>query len=146
MTILNIFLNENQRANRGHFANIVKIAKVDGKLTRREIVLLKKIKRDLGISDIIFRSIVRHPERYPINPPTNYEDRITRLHTLAKMLIVEKESYELSLKLLEKLAVGIGFPLKTHKEVVKLAVKLVMSHTDVSTFAAEIKKINIHKD
>ncbi len=146
MSILNMFLSGTQRTNRGHLASIVKIARSNNKLSREEITLLKKIKKDLGISDLAFRSIIRKPELYPINPPSNYEERIERLYALANMLHVDKESYDLSLKLLEKLAVGIGFPLKTHEEVVRVAVDLAKSKADLETFDIAIRKANTTKE
>lgn len=146
MSILNIFLSGTQRTNRGHLASIVKIARSNDKLSREEITLLKKIKADLGIGDLAFRSIIRNPEQYPLNPPLSYEERIERLYALANMLHVDKESYDLSLKLLEKLAVGIGFPLKTHQEVVKTAVELAASNADLETFAKAVRKANESKE
>jgi hypothetical protein len=143
---MNIFLSGTQRMNRGHLASIVQIARSNNKLSRDEITLLKKIKADLGISDLAFRSIIRKPELYPINPPSNYEERIERLYALANMLHVDKESYDLSLKLLEKLAVGIGFPLKTHQEVVKVAVELAKANADLETFTVAIKEANKSKE
>lgn len=142
MSIMNVFLSGTQRKNRGHLANIVKIARSNGKLNRDEIRLLKKIKEELNISDLAFRKIIRTPELYPINPPSNYDERIERLYMLTNMLLVDKESFELSLKLLEKLAVGIGFPLKTHEEVVRLAVEMAQKNIDLDSFTKEIKRAN----
>ncbi|NIJ43725.1 hypothetical protein FHR24_000164 [Wenyingzhuangia heitensis] len=142
MSILNIFLSGTQKKNRGHLANIVKIAKSNGKLNRDEIKLIKKVKEELNISDLAYRSIIRKPEQYPINPPSNYEERIERLFKLTDMLLVDKESYDLSVKLLEKLAVGLGFPLPTHEQVVKKAVEMVQKKVDIDVFAKEIKIAN----
>lgn len=142
MSILNVFLSGTQKKNRGHLANIVKIAKSNGKINRDEIRLLKKIQKELNISDLAFRTIIRKPEIYPMNPPSNYEERIERLYALANMMFVEKESFELSKKLLEKLAVGIGFPLDTHEEVVRTAAKLVDDNADLEAFSKEIKRVN----
>lgn len=142
MSILNVFLSGTQKKNRGHLANIVKIAKSNGTINRDEIKLLKKIKADLNISDLAFRNIIRKPDMYPMNPPSNYDDRIERLYTLANMMFVEKESLELSKKLLERLAVGIGFPIQTHEEVVKVAAKMINKKVDLDTFSQEIKKVN----
>ncbi|MGY5352026.1 TerB family tellurite resistance protein [Wenyingzhuangia sp. IMCC45533] len=142
MSILNIFLSGTQKKNRGHLANIVKIARSNGKLNRDEIKLLKKIKKDLNISDLAFRTIIRKPELYPMNPPSNYDERIERLYALANMILVDKESFDLSVKLLEKLAVGIGFPLQTHEQVVKIAVELAQKNADLEMFSQEIKRAN----
>lgn len=142
MSIVNVFLSGTQKKNRGHLANIVKIARSNGKLSRDEIKLLKKVKNDLGVNDLAFRKIIRKPDLYPMNPPANYEARIERLYALANMLLVDKESYDMSLSMLEKLAVGIGFPLATHQEVVKVAIELVKSNTEMDVFIEAIKKAN----
>lgn len=142
MSILNVFLSGTQKKNRGHLANIVKIAKSNGKINRDEIRLLKKIQKELNISDLAFRNIIRKPDVYPMNPPANYEDRIERLYTLANMMFVEKESLELSIKLLEKLAVGIGFPLQTHEAVVKSAAEQTQQKASLEQFSSAIKKAN----
>ncbi len=142
MSILNIFLSGTQKMNRGHLANIVKIARSNGKLNRDEIKLLKKIKKELNISDLAFRTIIRKPELYPMNPPSNYDERIERLYALVNMILVDKQSLDLSVKLLEKLAVGIGFPLKTHETVVKVAVEMAEKNIALDVFSQEIKRAN----
>jgi len=142
MSILNVFLSGTQKKNRGHLANIVKIAKSNGKINRDEIRLLEKIQKELNISDLVFKTIIRKPETYPMNPPSNYEERIERLYALANMMFVEKESFELSKKLLEKLAVGIGFPLNTHEAVVIAAAELVNQNASLAVFSKEIKRAN----
>ncbi len=142
MSIVNVFLSGTQKKNRGHLANIVKIARSNGKLNRDEIRLIKKVKKELNINDLAFRKIIRKPELYPINPPANYEERIERLYALCSMLLIDKESFDLSLKMLNKLAIGLGFPLKTHEKVVSVAVELSQQNTDLDTFATEVRKAN----
>ncbi|MGY6649560.1 hypothetical protein [Wenyingzhuangia sp. IMCC45574] len=143
MPIVNLFLSGTQKKNRGHLANIVKIARSNGKLNRDEIRLIKKIKKELNVNDVAFRKIIRNPELYPINPPANYEERIERLYALCRMLLIDKESFELSLRMLKKLAVGLGFPLQTHEVVVDTAVALSHQDTDFDTFALEVRKVNV---
>ncbi len=143
MSILNIFLSGTQKKNRGHLANIVKIAKSNGKLNRDKIRLIKKIKKQLNINDLAYRSIIRKPELYPMNPPSNYQERIERLFTLVNVMLVDKDTLDLSVTLLEKLAIGIGFPIQTHQEVVKEAVALVQQQVDFDTFEKNIKKVNL---
>ena len=142
MSIINKFLSGTQIQNRGHLANIVKIARSNGKINRDEIRLIKKVKKELNINDLAYRRIIRKPELYPMNPPSNYDERIERLYALVKMLLIDEGSYELSKKLLEKLAVGIGFSLNTHEKVVAVAIHLVKNNTNIDTFSKEIKKVN----
>jgi len=139
---MNVFLSGSQKKNRGHLANIVKIAKSNGTLNRDELKVIKKIKKELNISDLAYRNIVRKPEQYPMNPPSNYDERIERLYKLTDVMLVDTDFLEVSIKLLEKLAVGIGFPLQTHEEVVKTAVSLIQENTDLEMFNQEIKRVN----
>jgi len=139
---MNVFLSGSQKKNRGHLANIVKIAKSNGTLNRDELKVIKKIKKELNISDLAYRNIVRKPEQYPMNPPSNYDERIERLYKLTDVMLVDTDFLEVSIKLLEKLAVGIGFPLQTHEEVVKIAVSLIQENTDLEMFNQEIKRVN----
>lgn len=143
MSIVNVFLSGTQRKNRGHLANIVKIARSNGKLNRDEIRLLRRVKKELNINDLAFRKIIRKPELFPINPPANYQERIERLYALTQMLLVDKGSFELSLKLLKKLAIGLGFPLKTHEDVVEVAVNLTRQNTDFDLFTKQVKQANL---
>lgn len=143
MSIVNVFLSGTQRKNRGHLANIVKIARSNGALSRNEIRLLRSIKKDLNINDLAFRRIIRKPELYPINPPASYQERIERLYVLTKMLLVDQDSADLSMKILKKLAIGLGFPVQTHEDVVEVAVGLTKQNIDFDTFTRLVKKANL---
>ncbi len=147
MSMMNIFLSGTQKKNRGHLANIARIARSNGKINRDELRLLKKIQKDLNISELAFKKIIRKPEAFPMNPPSNYEERIERLYSLVHMILVDKESFDLSAKLLKKLAIGIGFPIQTHEEVVNVAIEMAQKNIDFDVFSQEIKRTNaIKKD
>lgn len=142
MPIINKFLSGVQKRNRGHFAGIVKMARSNGKINRDELRLLKRVKKELNINEIAYRRILRNPDSYAMNPPANYEERIERLHNLVKMLLVDKDSMDLSKRLLEKLAVGLGFSLDTYEAVSARAIELVEGQVDEDTFSKEIRKAN----
>ena len=89
MTLSEIYTSGIQKQNRGHFANIVKIAKADNKVTIEEQALLFKIAKNLNLSPTNYSKILENPYNFPINPPVNSEDRITRLYGLAKMVLAD---------------------------------------------------------
>lgn len=145
MSILDVFLSNRQRSNRSNFANIVKIAKSNGSLNRDEIRFLRKLQKELDINDFAFRRIVRNPDSYQYEPPTDYEDRIHRLHALTKMLIVDIESEALSTKLLKKLVIGLNFSVEKHEALTELSIKLVKSEASEDDFEEAIKSFNKSK-
>ena len=142
MPIVDVFLSGTQKKNRGHLANIVKIAKSNGVLSFSEKKMLINIRKRLGISDQAFKRIVRKPESYPMNPSPNYEERIERLFTLTKMLFVDNASNPSSLSLLKKISVGIGFTIGKHEAVVDAAIIQYKANADLETFTKAIKKAN----
>ena len=75
-------------------------------------------------------------------PPSDYDERIERLRDLATMLIADENNQKLSYKILEKLAIGLGFSLGTYQAVVKKAVELVEAKVDEDTFSKGIRKAN----
>ncbi|WP_299014982.1 TerB family tellurite resistance protein [uncultured Polaribacter sp.] len=142
MGLSEIYTNGKQKQNRGHFANIVKIAKADHKITIEEEHLLLQIAKRLNISQSSFIKILENPEKYPINPPGNSEERITRLHGLTQMVLVDGEVAEEEVKLMRKIAIGLGFSSKNLDGVCEKAIALVKTNIDLEGFITEIKKVN----
>lgn len=142
MPIVDVFLSGTQRKNRGHLANIVKIAKSNGVLSFCEKKMLINVRKRLGISEQAFKRIVRKPESYPMNPSPNYDERIERLYTLTKMLFIDNAENPSSHSILKKIAVGIGFTVGKHELVVDEAIKQVEAGVDLEAFTKAIKTAN----
>jgi len=142
MPIINKFLSGVQKRNRGHFASIVKIARANDSFSKEEKQILRRLKKELNINQVAFRKIIRKPDNYAMIPPSDYDERIERLRDLATMLIADENNQKLSYKILEKLAIGLGFSLGTYQAVVKKAVELVEAKVDEDTFSKGIRKAN----
>jgi len=119
MALSELYTSGKQRQNRGHFANIVKIAKADQKVTPEEEAFLFKMAKNLNLSIESFNRILNNPEKFPINPPGNSEERSTRLHGLAKMVLADGDVAEEEIKLMQKIAIGLGFSSSNVEKVCK---------------------------
>lgn len=146
MTLSEIYTSGIQKQNRGHFANIVKIAKADNKVTTEEQALLFKIAKNLNLSPTNYSKILENPYKFPINPPATSEDRITRLYGLATMVLVDGDVAKEEIKLMQKIAVGLGFSSRNIEKVCEKAIELILINTDLEPFIEAIKKINRSKD
>jgi len=142
MAFSEVYTNGIQKQNRGHFANIVKIAKADNKVTLEEQALLQKMAKSLNVNMVNYTRILENPYKYPINPPGNSEDRITRLFGLAQMVLVDGDVAEEEIKLMQKIAIGLGFSSKNVEKVCQKAITLVAKKTILERFIEEIKRIN----
>lgn len=142
MSISDLYTSGKHKQEIGHFASIVKIAKVDGLITEGEKALLIKAGKNLNITLEEFSIILNNPEKFPINPPINYEERIERLYRLTKMLLVDGEAHLKEMKLFQKIAVGLNFSNDNAEKVCDEAIHLVLNNNDLDNFTAAIKEVN----
>lgn len=142
MAISDLYSSGQHKQELGHFANIVKIAKVDGKITEGEKVLLIRAGKNLNITLEEFEIILKNPEKYPINPPVIYEERIERLHRLAKMILADGEAKTAEVALMRKIAVGLRFSIEKAEKICDEAIQLVLNNNKLPDFIIAIKKVD----
>lgn len=142
MAISDIYSSGKHKQEIGHFASIVKIAMADGKISDGEDKLLIKTAKKLNISLEEFKLISKNPEKFPVNPPVSYEERIERLYRLAKMIFADDEAEIHEVELMRKIAVGLHFSPENAEKVCDEAIHLVLNDNDLDDFTAAIKKVN----
>lgn len=142
MSISNLYSSGKHKQEIGHFASVVKIAKVDGIITEEEQKLLDKTARRLNISDDEYKNILKTPENFPVNPPVGYDESIERLYRLTKMIFADQEVSKDEVLIMRKIATALSFPLDNIEKVCDEAIHLVMNNNDIDTFTAAIKKVN----
>ena len=87
MSIAEFYENGEQKQNKGHFRNLVMVAKADGVIDEGEMALLKKIAKRIGVSEEQFEAILENPTDYSINPPENKIERNERMFHLTNFPI-----------------------------------------------------------
>ncbi|MGV6845835.1 MAG: TerB family tellurite resistance protein [Lutibacter sp.] len=145
MTISDLYPTGLHERNVGHFAAIVKLALIDGKIDDKELALLKRLACSLGIAKHEFKTIVKNPNLFPVNPPVKYEERIERLYDLTKMMFLDKNPTIDKVSMMDRIAVGLGFPVENARVVVQEAIHFFMKEPDFEDFKIKIKKANIIK-
>lgn len=142
MSFSDLFDSGFQQRNQGHFAAIVRVAMSDGVITDEEKVFLNRLAARLDISDSNYKEILKDYMSHPINPPTSYDKRLERLFDLARMVYADDILGEKQTKVLERLAVGLGFSPENAYYVVDKALKLVNNGVNSDVFFKEIKNMN----
>ena len=142
MSISDLYPTGLHQENTGHFATIVKLALLDGKIDENELILLKRLALRLDINKKEFKAILKDPGNFPENPPVSYEDRIERLYDLTKMLFLDKNPTIDKMSMMDRIAIGLGFPVENARAVVKEAVKFFLKEPDIDDFKLRIKKVN----
>lgn len=128
--------------NIGHFATIVRLALLDNTIDSDEYKLLKRLAQRLDISKAEFKEILKNPESYPVNPPVSYDDRLERLYDLTKMMFLDKNPTIDKTSIMDRIAVGLGFPVEIARDVVKEAIAFFLIDPDIDDFKTAIKKVH----
>lgn len=142
MKISDLYPTGLHEQNIGHFANIVRLALRDKTIDEDEYRLLKRLAKRLDISKGEFKDVLKNPANYPVNPPVSYEDRLERLYDLTKMLFIDKNPTIDKTSIMDRIAVGLGFPIETAREVVKEAIDFFLIEPDMEDFKLAIKKVD----
>ena len=125
-----------------HFANIVKLALIDGIITDDEQELLSRLSESLEIKGKDYQKILENPDAFPINPPVGYDERVERLFNLTEMIYVDEEIVGDEVDLLHKIAAGLGFPSERIEKICDKAIHLIINNYSLEEFNSKIKEIH----
>ncbi|WP_299105797.1 TerB family tellurite resistance protein [uncultured Tenacibaculum sp.] len=142
MSISDLYSSGKHKQEIGHFASIVKIAKTDNVITEGEQKLLDLAAKKLHINEHEYQEILKSPEKFPVNAPVSYDERIERLYRLTKMIFADDNIDKDQVSLMRKIAVALQFPLDNVEKVCDEAIHLVMNDNDLEDFTSAIKKVN----
>ena len=146
MSISDLYPTGLHQENIGHFATIVRLALLDTKIDAKEYELLERLAVRLDITKKEFESILKNPKNYPVNPPVSYDDRLSRLYDLTRMLFLDKNPTIDKTSMMDRIAVGLGFPVENVREIVKESIKFFLKEPDIDDFKIAIKKVNLMKN
>ncbi|MFD1616217.1 TerB family tellurite resistance protein [Gelatiniphilus marinus] len=142
MSFSELFDSGFKKRNEDHFAAIVRVAMDDGIITDEEKAFLDRLARNLSISEIDYKIILKDYRSHPINPPSSYSRRLERLYDLTRMVYVDQINGDPEHRLLNKIGVGLGFNTANVKYIVDKALALVKNNVNLETFMEEIKMMN----
>jgi uncharacterized tellurite resistance protein B-like protein len=75
---------------KNHIKNLLALAKADDHMHEKEIALLFKIGHGYGLKDWQIQNLVDSTEKYELNIPDNYNDRMNLLYDLILMVFADE--------------------------------------------------------
>ena len=109
MSIAELFESGERKQDKGHFRNLVLIARADGGVSEEEQGLLTKVGRRLGLTTEQIKDISDNPNRYPVTPPSGKEERIERFVQLCEMVTVDGDVAEREKQIIGRISIALGF-------------------------------------
>ena len=120
----------------------MRLSLLDKKIDKNEHKLLKILAKRLDISKSEYKTMIKNPDIYPVNPPVSYEERLERLYDLTRMMFLDKNPTSDKTSIMDRIAVGLGVPIENAKKVVKEAITFFVKDPDFEDFKKAIKKVN----
>ncbi|MEO0570715.1 MAG: TerB family tellurite resistance protein [Bacteroidota bacterium] len=119
MPIVDLYEHSDQKHNLAHFATLASLAAVDGEINEKEKAILDKFAFKLNITEEEYKEVMKKENKYPIQTPQSGERRMKRLFEFFQMALAD-QSFEADQKnLIERYAVGLGFPVDVAERVVQ---------------------------
>ena len=109
MGIASLYESGERKQDKGHFRNMVLIARADGVLDKTEIELLKKIGAEIGLTEAEIQDLIKNPDKYSVNPPADRMERFEQIVNLIQMAQVDGNLDEREMNLIEKVALELGY-------------------------------------
>lgn len=107
-TIAQLFESGKKSSDKGHFSNLVMLARVDGVVDETETKLLNRMAKRLSLTDEQVKEIVENENSYPTIPPFSREDRYERFIQFIQMVCVDGIVDPAEEKLVSKYGTALG--------------------------------------
>ncbi|MFA7273835.1 MAG: TerB family tellurite resistance protein [Crocinitomicaceae bacterium] len=98
-----------QAAQKGHFKNLILLARIDGEINSSEKKLLHTIARRLSLTDAEVKEILEDETNYPMMPPLSREDRYERFIQFVEMIVADGEIHSQEDKMIRAFGIALGF-------------------------------------
>lgn len=108
-TIAQLFESGEQARQKGHFRNLVMLARIDGTISREENMLLNRVAQRLSLTNEQVKEIQNNPQDYPMIPPATREERYERFIQLIQLLTVDGQSDKEEEGYVKQLGIQLGF-------------------------------------
>jgi uncharacterized tellurite resistance protein B-like protein len=122
-----LFETGEQTSQKGHFRNLVLIARFDGKILESENSLLNRIAQKLSLTDEQVKEIIENSDNYPVIPPYSREERYERYVQLLQMALIDGVMSPEEEAAVKKLGAALGFSEETVGEKTKLIIEKIKS-------------------
>lgn len=140
MSIVDLYESSEHRNNLAHFAAIVNLANADGNFNSDEEQIVKKFAHRLGITNDEYIQIVENRKKYPLIPSVRAEVRLERIYDFFKIMAADHNLDEKQIQLIERYAIGLGYPDTQARTIIDKSMKLFGGKIDFDDFEYLITK------
>ena len=111
MSLADLFETGNDKIEKSHIRNLIKIARADGHIDEPEMEVLYEIAQryDFGRDEV--NEMIETIDQYQFTPPTTKKQRYIQFRNLVKMVWADNVVDDREVGLCKRFAIGLGFPI-----------------------------------
>lgn len=110
MSIKEIFGNETDTKKRSHLKNLVSIAKLDGKVSKKEYAFLLSLGKRVGVNEEEIKKMIKRTAKIEVTKPETVELTIEYIYDLVLMAtadgVIDEKEIDLTIQIGEKLGLN----------------------------------------
>ena len=107
-SLAQLFESGEQSRQKGHFRNLLMLARIDGTVSPEDTRLLQRIAQRLSLTEEQVQEIVDNPQDNPTIPPASREERYERFIQLIQLLTVDGHSDQKEERFVKQLGIQLG--------------------------------------
>jgi uncharacterized membrane protein YebE (DUF533 family) len=115
---------------KNHIKNLLALAKADGHMHEKETELLYKIGSGYGLKEWQIQNLVDSKEKFELNVPDNYNDRMNLLYDLILMMFADEVIEKREIAFCEDVAKRFGMKKELVKWLIDIFQKSVPPRSD----------------
>lgn len=142
MSISQIYESGTQKRNVLHFAAMVNMALVDGKVNKAEQEMLNNFSRKLDISEEQYKEMLNNISDYPLPIVTSIKERFEYIYELFCMIYADHEIDEPEMNLVKRYAIGIGFDDVMAEELIQISIKIFTGKVSFEEYTLFVKLLS----
>jgi uncharacterized tellurite resistance protein B-like protein len=122
MNILNNSNHPVKKQNIEYFVHLVRIALADDIITDNEMLLLRRLGKKLGFTELETETLINSTGKYDYIPPSDFDKRFEQVYDIVKMTLADGVIDDSEMRLASSFARSSGF---SENEIPKLLVLLI---------------------
>ena len=109
MSIIDAFDSSEEKKNKSHLRNIIRLAMADGQIDDAELDRIRKAARFLGVTPAETDELIANPDKIHFIPPATKQERLERLVRLMRVVLADGIISSAEDALLRRICIGLGF-------------------------------------
>jgi hypothetical protein len=145
MNFSDFITNSGRRIRKEQYIQLVQVAKIDGKISKAELVLLHREGKKFGLTDPEIDNLLKLKDAHQYNPPYSLRDKFEELYEIAEMILADDVITESEKGMIKKYAIAAGFNDPTINKLISLLFEGIKNGEDADELFNEFKKKHLFK-